>query len=293
MSSSLLAQARALVRSGAPALLALAIAPLADMAQAAPVSNSALLLTPDANGYAYFYNSSGFIDGGLSRPNNAITQTTNPDGSLKFYGTISASTQELMAHNTHLNQAGEVSYYGRDGGIALVFGGTLAEGARPGVGDYLSVHYDFSALPYMSQQGEGSVSYSVWAYLGQSQFSNSLSNGNTGSQDTNPSASGVTGDMHTDALQQYQVGDGPYYWRVAIIATGGYMNGGVGPGGNYTNYYGAMLDIPSNSIDVSYSSAALPDDPPPSTDLPEPGTALLMLAGLLPLAVRARRRRCL
>ena len=57
-------------------------------------------------------------------------------------------------------------------------------------------------------------------------------------------------------------------------------------GARYNRYPGLAHNVPANSIDVRYASA--------SAVVPEPGTALLVLGGLLPLLLlktRATRSR--
>lgn len=132
MSHSLLDRARSLLPSCAPAMLALAIVPLAGVTPAAAVSNSDLQVQYSG---AYFYNSSGFFSDWATAPADGAQNTTNVGGSA------TATSDDFYAHNMR----------------------------RDGAGDMLNIHYDFSAD--VAAPGAGASHY-LSAYLGAYQPSN-------------------------------------------------------------------------------------------------------------------------
>lgn len=271
--SQLLNRANALIKANSPLLAALAITPMANVAQADPVSIADLQVNYSG---AYFYNASGYFadyDTGPSISN--VQNETNPDGSPKLYGSVSTTQEELYAHNMHHDDNGNPWYFSRDAGVALVWGGTVQR--APAAGDSLSIHYDFSVGFDAPADGVG---YVLSAYLGNYAPYNATGNSQIDAW-TYINGDRLVGTINTDPLQEYDISSDTYHWQIVLAAYGSGFGWGQTDNGIYTNQFpGVSLLVPNHSIDVSYAAA-----------VPLPAGAVLFLSGLFPLLANSRRRK--
>lgn len=137
MHTDLMSRARRALESTAAA--ALALAPLAmQPAQAVTLDTGDLVV--DKSG-AYFYNASGYFSDWNGRPDSDLAAVRNPDGSIKFYGSASATPAQFLAHNCTTDPYAGCNWY-QNRGIVMVWSGMLARPAAPG--DRLAISVDFT-----------------------------------------------------------------------------------------------------------------------------------------------------
>ncbi|MBP6898651.1 MAG: hypothetical protein KBC73_01115 [Burkholderiaceae bacterium] len=276
---SLLQRAEALLAGGV--LATLALAPLDAAALASPTADD---LVVEGSG-AYFYNASGYFADWRGRPDGGTVNEVNADGSVKLYGSASATPEQFLAHNCSTDWG--CSWYS-DRGLSLVFWGTLRQPAQ--AGERLSLSYDFTIdVP------DTGVEWVLRAQIGSWDFgqSNSL-NGSGASRYGSFSEAGsqhLQGSFSSEVVQDWQVGEGSEplrYWQVSLSATAhapwseGYWSDTHGQ--YLTPFRGLSITVPNQSLDVALLPAEVPA-------VLEPASYALWLAGLgLWLATRQRAR---
>lgn len=272
---------RADVLLAGAALATLALAPLDAAALAAAGADD---LVVEGSG-AYFYNASGYFADWRGRPDGGTVHEVNADGSVKLYGSASATPEQFLAHNCSPDWG--CSWYS-DRGLSLVFWGTLRQPAQ--AGERLSLSYDFHI-----EVPDTGVEWVLRAQIGSWDFgqSNSL-NGSGASLYGSFSEAGsqhLQGSFSGEAVQDWQVGEGSEplrYWQVSLSATAHapwHERHWSDTHGQYlTPFRGLSITVPNQSLDVALLPAEVPA-------VPEPASYALWLAGLgLWLATRQRAR---
>lgn len=294
MSSSLMARARALVESNSRTMAALAVLPLASLAQPA---SAALVTSDDLSldaAYVGYWNASGFFtapsydDGngghaiGSGTPEGATLSALGLDAGLKLYGSATMSDSVLGSVDGDSFFNGNEVY-----GLAFVWTGTLATPAE--LGDFLALDYEFD----LGFTGEGQVSYSLIAgfrpvhgeayvptlYTGTNQ--NLAVQGESSGYLSEAGDYALTGSVTTGELSESSFDETATYQWVVSLTT--YW---TDPDLFNTTKSGDTLTVtvPQNSIDVGRN--AVPGVQPP-VGVPAPSALALLAAGL---AFLLRRR---
>jgi hypothetical protein len=296
MSSSLMARARALVESNSRTMAALAVLPLASLAQPA---SAALVSSEDLSldaAYVGYWNASGFFtqpayyDGNFDRffgpgtPEGATLSAIGLDAGLKLYGSATMSDNVLGSVDGDSFFNGNEVY-----GLAFAWTGTLATPAE--LGDFLALDYEFD----LSFTGEGQVSYTLTAGfrpvyeepyvpgLYTSTNSNLATQGESSGYLTEAGEYALTGSVTTGELAEFNFDETASYQWVVTLTT--YWSD---PDLFNTTKSGDTLTVtvPQNSIDVGRN--AVPGVQPP-VGVPAP-SVLALLAGGLAFLLRRRSR---
>lgn len=279
-SPNLLQRAEALLAGGV--LATLALAPLEADAR---VGLSADDLIVEGSG-AYFYNASGYFADWRGRPDGGTVNEVNADGSVKLYGSASATPEQFLAHNCSTDWG--CSWYS-DRGLSLVFWGTLRQPAQ--VGERLSLSYDFVIdVPDTGVEWVLRAQIGAWDF-GQSNSLNSSGSPLYGSL-SEAASQHLQGSFSSEAVQDWQVYEGSEplrYWQVSLSATAhapwGESQWSEAYGQYLTPFRGLSITVPNQSLDVALLPAEVPA-------VPEPASHALWLLGLgLWLAGRQHARR--
>jgi MYXO-CTERM domain-containing protein len=296
MSSALMARARALVESNGRTMAALAVLPLASIAQPA---SAALVSSDDLSldaAYVGYWNASGFFTQpayydedfrrtfGPGTPEGATLSAIGLDAGLKLYGSATMSDAVLGSVDGDRFFSGNEVY-----GLAFAWTGGLATPAE--LGDFLALDYEFD----LQFTGEGPVSYTVTAgfatiygdayvpRLYSSTNPNLATRGESSGYLTEAGSYALTGSVTTDQLGENNFDEtASYQWFVSLTA---YWSDpdlfNVTKSGDTLT-----VTVPQNSIDVGRN--AVPGVQPP-TDVPAPSALALLAAGVAFLLRRRAR----
>ena len=300
MSSSLMSRARALVEANSRTMAALAVLPLASLAQPA---SAALVSSDDLSldaAYVGYWNASGFFTRpayydenfdrlfGPGTPEGATLSALGLDAGLKLYGSATITDAVLGSVDGDSFFSGNEIY-----GLAFAWTGSLATPAE--LGDFLALDYEFD----LGFTGEGQVSYNLTAGLkpiyeeayvpgllpGQSNSTNQglAVQGESSGYLSESGEYALTGSVITGELQEFNFDEtASYQWVVTLTTywTDPDLFNITKSGDTLT------VTVPQNSIDVGRN--AVPGVQPP-VGVPAP-SVLALLAGGLAFLLRRRSR---
>jgi hypothetical protein len=264
MSLDLLERARALINNAAPLAAGLALAPLGAQAQVSTPPE--LVVNYQGN---YFYNASGYYD---PTPHYTDFKTGQSKPlSLKPVGMTVAIPKETGAvlvkagaavdtvRSMRLNYPPRGLRYYYDAGFVALAGGTVA--GPLAVGDKLRVKYDVNVqVSVPPETGWVQGSYKLALVLGTSDpgngidFSTVLAEGHFNDAGTYT----LTGVATTPGLQDWEIGQETYHWRLALITDGTTDLGAWNPDrGQYVQIAPSLALHTVGGVKVSFLPASL------------------------------------